>query len=208
MPTGLHVVSSGPASISLAWDAVAALDLYGYEVLRADVPAGPFAVLDLTAAHTYTDTTVGQGHTYTYVIRSVDTSWNRSASSEPVTQLADVRQMSITFAVTVPSTTDGTGRAVHIAGTFAGLGGVDWDPAQGTMTRVDATHWSLTLTGKEGTQVQYKYVLGDWNYVEKGPVPDCAELNNRETTLTFGSNGTQTVTDTVANWRNVAPCGN
>ena len=39
------------------------------------------------------------------------------------------------------------------------------------MTRVDATHWTLTLTGKEGTQVQYKYVLGDWNYVEKGPCP-------------------------------------
>ena len=76
------------------------------------------------------------------------------------------------------------------------------------MTRVDATHWSLTLTGKEGTQVQYKYVLGDWNYVEKGPAPDCAELSNRETTLTFGSSGTQTVSDTVANWRNVAPCGN
>ena len=72
---------------------------------------------------------------------------------------------------------------MHIAGTFAALGGVDWDPTQGTMTRVDATHWSLTLTGKEGTQVQYKYVLGDWNYVEKGPVPDCAELDNRETTL-------------------------
>jgi glycosidase/fibronectin type 3 domain-containing protein len=208
VPAGLHVVSSGPASISLDWDPVTAPDLYGYEVLRADVPAGPYAVLALTAAHTYTDATVAQGHTYTYVIRSVDTSWNRSANSASVTQLADVRQMSITFAVTVPATTDATGRAVHIAGTFAGLGGVDWDPTQGTMTRVDATHWSLTLTGKEGTQVQYKYVLGDWNYVEKGPVPDCAELNNRETTLTFGSGGTQTVSDTVANWRNVAPCGN
>jgi glycosidase/fibronectin type 3 domain-containing protein len=208
VPAGLHVTSSGPASISLAWDPVAAPDLYGYEVLRADVPAGLFAVLDLTPAQTYTDTTVAQGHTYTYVIRSVDTSWNRSANSTPVTRLADVRQMSITFAVTVPVSTDATGRAVHIAGTFAGLGGVDWDPTQGTMTRVDATHWSLTVTGKEGTQAQYKYVLGDWNYVEKGPAPDCAELNNRETTLTFGSSGSQTVSDTVANWRNVTPCGN
>jgi fibronectin type 3 domain-containing protein len=208
IPTGLHVTSSGPASISLGWDPVVAADLYGYEVLRADTSAGPFAVLALTTTHTYTDATVGQGHTYTYVIRSVDTSWNRSANSAPVTQLADVRQMSITFAVTVPATTDATGRAAHIAGTFAALGGVDWDPAQGTMTRLDATHWSVTLTGKEGTQVQYKYVLGDWNYVEKGPSPDCAELGNREATLVFGSGGTQTVSDTVANWRNVAPCGN
>ena len=78
VPRGLHVTSSGPASISLAWDDVTAADLYGYEVLRADAPAGPYAVLALTTAHTYTDATVAQGHTYTYVIRSVDTSWNRS----------------------------------------------------------------------------------------------------------------------------------
>ena len=172
------------------------------------MPAGPYAVLALTSAHTYTDATVAQGQTYTYVIRSVDTSLNRSANSSPVTQLADVRQMSITFAVTVPAATDATGRAVHIAGTFAGLGGVDWDPTQGTMTRVDATHWSLTLTGKEGTQVQYKYVLGDWNYVEKGRRPTAPSSATARLTLDFGSSGTQTVSDTVANWRNVAPCGN
>jgi len=76
------------------------------------------------------------------------------------------------------------------------------------MTRVDATTWRITMTGMENTAILYKYVLGDWNYVEKGASPDCAELGNRETTLIFGSAGTQTVSDTVANWRNVAPCGN
>ena len=151
VPTGLHVVSSArPRSRSTGirsrHPTCTATRCSG------ECPRRPYAVLALTAAHTYTDATVAQGHTYTYVIRSVDSSWNRSANSASVTQLADVRQMSITFAVTVPATTDATGRAVHIAGTFAALGGVDWDPTQGTMTRVDATHWSLTLTGKEGTR--------------------------------------------------------
>jgi hypothetical protein len=101
--------------------------------------------------------------------------------------------MTITFEVTVPASTDGTGRPVHIAGTLAGLGGSDWDPTAGTMTRVDATH-------------QYKYVLGDWNYVEKDA--SCGEISNRALTMTYGASGTQTVNDTVPNWRNVAPCGN
>ena len=116
--------------------------------------------------------------------------------------------MTLTFTVTVPSTTDATGRAVHIAGTLDLLddGLPQWDPAGGTTTRVDATHWTITVHGKETTQLQYKYVLGDWNYVEKSP--SCGEIDNRQLTLTYGANGTQAQADTVANWRNVAPCGN
>ena len=36
----------------------------------------------------------------------------------------------------------------------------------------------------------------------------CGEINNRQLTLSYGSNGTQDVNDTVENWRNVSPCGN
>jgi hypothetical protein len=36
----------------------------------------------------------------------------------------------------------------------------------------------------------------------------CGEIANRTTTLTFGGSGSQTVNDTVLNWRNVSPCGN
>jgi glucoamylase len=104
--------------------------------------------------------------------------------------------------VTVPSTTDATGRTVFLAGTLSALGtGLpDWNPAGIAMTRVDATHWTATLSGPAGAAVQYKYTLGDWDHVEKGA--GCAELGNR--TLTLGS-GTQT--DAVVNWRNVRPCG-
>jgi Starch binding domain len=103
----------------------------------------------------------------------------------------------------VPATTDATGRPVHIAGSFPAPY-PQWDPASLPMTRVDATHWTITLDILEGTNVEYKYALGDWDHVEKGGA--CEEINNR--TLTVGSSPTQTVSDTVANWRTVSPCGN
>jgi hypothetical protein len=74
-----------------------------------------------------------------------------------------------------------------------------------TLTRSAATLWTITLTGSEGTQIEYKYTLGDWEHVEKSA--NCEEIGNRQLTLTYGSDGTQTVNDTVSNWRNVAPCG-
>jgi hypothetical protein len=72
------------------------------------------------------------------------------------------------------------------------------------MSRVDATHWSITLTGKEATNLEYKYVLGDWNFVEKDG--SCGEIANRTATITYGPGGTQTINDTVPNWHAVPPC--
>jgi hypothetical protein len=112
------------------------------------------------------------------------------------------------FDVTVPATTDGTGRTVHIAGFLDRLDGgyPQWDPGATQLTRVNATHWTISFTGKEGTQLEYKYTLGDWDHVEKDDL--CGEIGNRQLTLTYGATGTQNVNDTVQNWRNVAPCGN
>ena len=107
----------------------------------------------------------------------------------------------------MPDTTDATGRSVYIAGTLSRLDGglPDWDPGGVVLTRVDATHWTITLTGLEGTPIEYKYTLGSWDYVEKDAT--CDEIGNRQLTLSYGSNGTQVVNDTVLNWRNVSPCG-
>jgi hypothetical protein len=110
--------------------------------------------------------------------------------------------------VTVPATTDGTGRTPNIAGFLDRLDGnhPQWDPGGTPLTRVDGTHWTITFTGKESTQIEYKYALGSWDYVEKDGA--CGEIANRQLTLSYGSTGTQTVNDVVENWRNVAPCGN
>ena len=81
-----------------------------------------------------------------------------------------------------------------------------WNPGGVVLTRVDAMHWTITLTGKESTYIEYKYTLGDWDHVEKDA--SCGEISNRQLTLSYGASGTQTVNDAVQQWRNVAPCGN
>ena len=210
-PTGLAVVGASPAGIELAWNAVGGdPTLYGYEVLRGGASGGPYALIATTSSTSYTDTSVTEGDTFYYVVRSVDTSFNRSGASSEVTATAELRTVTLTFNVTVPASTDGTGRSVYIAGFLDRLDGglPQWDPGGVVLTRVDATHWTITFTGKESTQLEYKYTLGDWDHVEKGPSPGCAELSNRQLTLSYGSTGTQVVNDTVDNWRNVAPCGN
>ena len=135
-------------------------------------------------------------------------SFNRSGQSNSVTATAEPRTVTLVFTVTVPATTDATTRSVYIAGFLDRLhGGLpQWDPAGVVLTRVDATHWTITLTGDEGVQIEYKYTLGSWDYVEKDAV--CGETANRQLTLNYGLDGNMPVNDTVPNWRNVAPCGN
>jgi hypothetical protein len=161
---------------------------------------------------TFTDASVDEGATYWYVVRSVDLSFNRSAPSGEVTATASPRTVTVVFTTEVPASTEGTGRTVNIAGTLNRLDGSlpEWNPGATHLTRLDATHWRIQLTGLEGTQIEYKYVLddgaSDWTYVEKDA--GCGEVANRQLTLSYGSIGTQAVNDVVANWRNVAPCGN
>jgi glycosidase len=207
-PTGFHVVSASPAGVELAWNAVtgdATLDRY--EVLRRGA-TGPLAVIGTPTDPSFTDTDVAEGATYHYVVRSVDTSFNRSANSAEVTATAQLRTVTLVFNVTVPATTEATGRAVYIAGFLDRLDGgyPQWNPGGVALTRTDATHWTITFTGKESTQLAYKFTLGDWEHVEKDGA--CGEIPDRQLTLSYGASGTQTVADTVLNWRNVAPCGN
>ncbi|HSN42517.1 MAG TPA: alpha-amylase family glycosyl hydrolase, partial [Propionibacteriaceae bacterium] len=208
-PTGFHVVSGSPGAIELAWDAVSGdASMYGYEIGRRPSGSGDFVVQGLVTNSGFVDTAVSEGASYDYVIRSVDLSFNRSPWTAPVTGAAALREVTLSFTVTVPATTDATGRVVHIAGFLDRLDGglPQWNPGGVTLTRVDATHWMWTATGQEGTQIEYKYALGDWEHGEKDS--GCGEISNRQLTLTYGSTGTQTVSDTVVNWRNVAPCGN
>ena len=207
-PDGLRVVSASPAGIELAWDPVAGdPTLYGYELLRS-AAGGAYTLLARLTSATYTDTAVTEGETWHYRVQALDLSFNRSAPSASVAGTAQLRTVTLTFNVTVPATTDATARAVNIAGFLDRLDGghPQWNPGGTPLTRVDATHWTITFTGKESTQLEYKYALGDWDHVEKDAA--CGEVANRLLTLGWGSNGTQTVNDTIVNWRNVAPCGN
>lgn len=208
-PTNLSVTSATASSISLTWDAVSGdATLYGYELLRGTTTGGPYTLIATVTGTSYNDSAVVINSTYYYVVRAIDQSFNRSGNSNEASAEAKQRKVSATFNVSVPATTDGVGQAVRIAGTLDLLDGglPQWDPGAVQLTRVDATHWTITLTGNEGVQLQYKYTLGSWDYVEKSGT--CEELGNRILTLTYGANGQQTINDTVLNWRNVAPCGN
>lgn len=208
-PTGLTVVSASPAGVQLRWDAVQGdASLYGYEVLRSNATGGTYTQIARVTTPSYTDTAVSEGATYFYVVRALDGSFNRSGNSNEVMATAQLRTVTLVFNVTVPASMDATGRSAYIAGFMDRLDGnlPQWNPGGVVLTRVDATTWTITLTGKESTQIEYKYALGSWDYVEKDE--GCGEIGNRMLTLSYGANGTQTVNDTVENWRNVAPCGN
>jgi Fibronectin type III domain len=209
-PTGVRSTGASPTSISLAWDAVTGdASLWGYEVWRGDASGGPYARLARLTGTSYTDTAVTEDQTYFYVVRALDTSFNRSGPSNEISATAERRLVSVTFTVTVPAPVeDAVGRSVYIAGTLNRLeGGLpEWNPGGVVLTRLDDTHWRITLQGEEGTQLEYKYALGAWEYVEKDGA--CGEIPNRMLTLSFGSDGTQAVKDIVENWRNVEPCGN
>lgn len=203
-PTGLMVSNASPVSISLAWDSHPDADVAGFEIYRDGERLA--TVLDGSAT-SFTDTAVTENSSYSYYLIAIDTSFNRSDPSNEVTATAAPRTVTVTFNVTVPATTDATGLSVYIAGTLQNLDGnlPEWDPAGVVLTRVDSTHWTITLTGKESTSIEYKYTLGDWAYVEKDG--SCEEIANRQLTVSYGTNGFMVINDTVPNWRNVAPCG-
>jgi len=206
-PTNLLVANASPVSITLKWDAHPNIDgdLAGFEVYRD----GVLITTILNAGATeFVDSNVSENASYDYFVLAIDTSYNHSGPSNTVNATASPRTVTVTFNVTVPVTTDATGFSVYIAGTLNLLDGglPEWDPGVVKLTRVDATHWTIILTGKESTQIDYKYALGSWDYVEKGGV--CDEIDNRSLTLTYGTTGMQEVNDTVLNWRNVTPCGN
>jgi glycosidase len=209
-PTGLRVVSASPAGVALAWDAVVGdPTLYGYEVLRGDASGGPYTQLARVTATSFVDTAVAEGATYYYLVRSVDLSFNRSGNSAEVAATAALRTVTLVLNVAVPTPVeDAIGRSVYIAGTLDRLDGnlPQWNPGGVVLTRVNDNLWTITLTGKETTQIEYKYTLGSWDFVEKDAA--CGEIANRQLTLSYGASGTQIVNDTVPQWRNVAPCGN
>jgi hypothetical protein len=205
-PSGLVVTAASPTEIKLAWrNLFGDRTLYGYEMMRSSNGGSTYSMLGRVTTNSFTDSTVKRGITYFYAVRAVDLSFNRSEKSADVNVLPE-RSVSVTFNVTVPPTTESTGKPVFLAGTLTQLNGgmPDWDPGFLTINRVDSTHWSITLCGKEGAQLAYKYTLGTWDNVEKGD--KCDEIADRQIKLSAGPNATQIVEDTVQNWRNIAPC--
>ena len=83
-PTNLVAVS-GPASVTLVWDAVKVTDLAGYIVLRSTVPSETLQELTpkpITQLQ-FEDSTAQAGQSYVYHVIAVDTAGNRGPRSNP-----------------------------------------------------------------------------------------------------------------------------
>ena len=85
--------------------------------------------------------------------------------------------------VIVPPITRELKRSVFLSGNFHQVDKdvVDWSPRAYQMKRVDATHWTVSLGAMEGTHIEYKYTLGDWDHVEQNE--HCRDISNRRVTF-------------------------
>jgi predicted alpha/beta superfamily hydrolase len=87
--------------------------------------------------------------------------------------------------------------SVYIAGNFTG-----WDPGDPAyvLSKNDEQKWNITLDSAiEGTVIQFKFTLGSWETVEKGPQGQ--ELGNR--LFTYGNGDTVHVI--IYNWAQGSP---
>ncbi|MGB9871949.1 MAG: alpha amylase N-terminal ig-like domain-containing protein [Anaerolineae bacterium] len=205
-PWNLRVTRWGADHIALAWDPVAAADLYAYDLYRQRGPCpalpepGPRDVLArvLSPTAVYTDTAVQTGCLYTYTVRALDTSFNRSGFSNEASAQAVARWVTVTFVVTVPAFTPPED-TVYIAGDRADVFGASWNPSGRPLVRAGPGRWTVTLRMPEDERREYKYTRGTWDRVEKwGAIVGFA---NRVVTPTWGADGTMTVEDVVHNWR-------
>jgi hypothetical protein len=117
------------------------------------------------------------------------------------------RLVRLVLEVTVPESTDATGRSVCIAGTLDRLAAdrPHWNPGGVVLSRVDSRTWAIELVGEPETEIEYKYTLGDWTSVEETAAgQELAE--NRRLTIRPDRRGAHTQRDTVERWRDVPPC--
>lgn len=105
------------------------------------------------------------------------------------------RTVTVTIEVTVPGFTPDK---VYIVGNQPQLG--DWDPGAVPMTQSGVDTWTITLDFLENTPLAFYFGRGSEETKEtetdgNTPVP------SREVTVTYGLDGTQGESFTVANWR-------
>jgi len=88
-PFRMDAVFASSSSLVFSWRLSRPKDLYAFEICRADVTAGESGcaarILVPGNSNIYTDTTVTTNHTYAYTVAAVDTSFNKSAPTAPLT---------------------------------------------------------------------------------------------------------------------------
>jgi hypothetical protein len=207
-PASVSILQASLDGVIVTWEASPSADVVAYRIYRtfegdtrgiAEVPAGD----DLR----YQDKVVAPGNRYSYAISAVDTSQNESEAIPTEEVTVERRAIPVIFTVTVPDYTKNGEGNVYIAGDFGTDSLPFWDPAGIVMTQIDDQHWTVTLNIPEGAKIQYKYVRGTWDAVEKGA--ECEEIANRTLTIDVPEGQTELSVDSdvVAKWRDLDKCG-
>jgi hypothetical protein len=207
-PASVSILEVSLDGVIVTWEASPSADVAAYRVYRtfegetqmiAEVPAGQ----DLR----YQDKAVAPGLRYSYAVSAVDTSLNESEVIPTEEVTVERRAIPVTVTVTVPDYTVNGEGDVYIAGDFGTASLPFWDPAGIVMTQLDDQHWTVTLNIPEGAKLQYKYVRGTWDAVEKGA--ECEEIANRTLTVEVPEGQTELLVDgdVVAKWRDLDKCG-
>ena len=107
------------------------------------------------------------------------------------------RLVRISFMVIAP---EGAGASVYLTGNFDQIAEnlPRWKPDGIPLVRLDASIWRVVLLGRENTRLEYKYILGSWDTVEKDSFK--AEIGNRHLEVKYGDDGSQNVQDVVQAW--------
>ena len=207
-PASAEILQASLAGVIVTWEDSPSDDVAAYRVYRT-FEGETVALADVLteADNRYYDRAVSAGNTYTYAVSAVDTALNESEPVSAGEAKVQRRGIPVTFIVTVPDYTKEGEGAVYIAGDFGTPDLPRWDPAGLVMTQLDDQHWTITLELPESAAIQYKYVRGTWNAVEKGP--ECEEIANRKLTVTVpeGADALTVDTDIVAKWRDLDKCG-
>ena len=138
------------------------------------------------------------------MVLALDQAEQPLAASNSATACPSALAVDVTLVVTPPASTPANA-TIYIAGGQPEI--CNWcNQHTVNLTKGADGKWRITITWPEGTSVEYKYTLGDWDHVEKGA--SCDEIANRKFTVApSGDDATMTVEDPVKNWRNVPPCG-
>ena len=200
-PFRLDELARSGSSVSFAWRLSRPRDLHGFQVCRADQTAGETGCATEfrlpRATNVLTDTAVTTGHTYTYTVRVVDTSFNASQPSAPITLTAELSIVDVTWRVLVPAHTP-ISDTVFIAGDAPQVFGAAYNPGLQPMTKVGDNLWEWTAGVKEGQTLLYKYTRGTWEQVEQwGSITGVA---NRRVQIVKGPDNTMLIEDTATDW--------
>ncbi len=205
-PAAVRVPRATTAGVQVEWDASPSEDVAFYRVYRTVRGGEQTLMAEVSAgdALRFTDTDAFFRKRHTYAVTAVDTAYNESAQTVAEEVVIERPIVSVTFNVTVPDYTETGEGALYIAGSF-GTGYPTWDPAGLVMEQIDSTHWTITLDLAEGATVEYKYVRGTWEAVEKGP--ECEEIANRRLKVALEPGASELIVeDAVAKWRDLDNC--